>query len=337
MLEALRLSARRLRTQPGFTVVAIAILGLGVGAATTIMSLVDALVLRSLPYPEPDRLVRIFRTSGKERQLGAHSLSSLRDYRAQNTTLEGLGVFGWEDPVLEQPGTPPEQVWGLGVNAEFFGVLGVRPLLGRLFVAEEEQPGRNRVAIISHRMWQSRFGGEPTAVGRSLRLDGDTVTVVGVMPPEFNHTPRFWGHTNIWRPLAQPPEQLNSRRVHWLSALARLKPGRTVAEADAELRAIAERLDTAQRTGDGVRVAPLRERESVDETGRVASLALALTLLLLAIACLNLSGLQLARLAARSHERAVRVALGASRLRLLREGLTETLLLGVAGSVSAAA
>lgn len=331
-MRDLRLAFRTLWRQPGYSALAVVILGLGLGAAIATFALVEALVLRVAPYPEADRLVQLLRTAGQERSR-PHSPAALRDYRAQGTVFEDVAGFARRDPVLEEPGRPAELVWGLNVTASFFRILRVPPRLGRVFTADEEQRGNDRVAILSARLWQGRFGSDPDIVGRRLLVDGQTVTVVGVMPPEFNETPRYWGRTDLWRPMTFAPAQLGDRNFNVLDVFARLKPGVTLAGANAELGALADRLNAAHGTRSGLRAISLRDRQGQNETGHVAWLTLALAVLLLAIACINLAGVQVARMAARGHEQAVRLALGASRGQLVRQALAESLLLGLAGGV----
>jgi predicted permease len=328
VLRDLRLALRRLGREPRFTALAVIILALGLGAAVTMFSLVNTYVLRSLPYPEADRLVWLHRTVDGKRAGQGHSATALREFQRHNQVFESVAGLAWRDPLLEQPGQTPVSVWGVDVTSDFLNVLRVKPRLGRGFLPEEGQPGRDRVVMVSTRFWQERLGSDPGIIGRQIRLDGESHTIVGVLAPEFQHTPRLWVRADIWRVIAFNPGGPNPRR--FLGVIARLQPGVTLAQADAQLRAAAAQSVGPKGEKLGAQPRPLGERE-FDNTGRAAWLTLALAGLVLFIACVNLVGLQLARLASRSHDRAIRLALGASRTRLVREALAESLLVSLAG------
>jgi putative ABC transport system permease protein len=334
MLGELRSALRALGRQPRFTALAVIILALGLGAAVTMFSLVNALVLRALPYPEAERLVFLFGAVDGKRAGTAHSLAAFREYQRQDQVFESVVAFRWRDPVLELPGQTPASVWGLDVTADFLKVLRVEPRLGRGFLRGEDQQGSPRVAIISTRFWQERLGGDPAVIGRQIRLDGDVHTVVGVMAPDFQHSPRLWARADVWRVMRLSPEVAGDPGgpdggLLLGNVMGRLQPGVMLAKAEAQLRVLAGLVGPAGKTL-GAQPRPLGEREW-DNTGRAAWITLALAVLVLFIACVNLVGLQLARLAARGHERAIRLALGASRTRLVREALVESLLVSLAG------
>jgi putative ABC transport system permease protein len=329
MLADLRRALRTLWRQPGFTALSVAILALGLGASVTMYSLVNTLVLRALPYPEPHRLVQLERRSAAGRPTGGHSPVGLAFYQRQPQLFEAVAAYAWRDPVLELPGQAPVTVWGVDVSAGFLDVLKVKPRLGRGFSQNEDQPGHDRVAIISTRLWQGRFASDPGIIGRQIRLMGQIHTVVGVMSPEFQDSPRLWVRADVWRLISFTPQDLQNRRDRSLGIMARLHPDVTVDQAAAQLQALAGQLSVADRGEIGL-PRPLRERDG-DNTGRTAWVILALAVLVLVIACVNLVGVQLARIAARGQERAVRLALGASRLRLIREALAESLLVSFAG------
>jgi predicted permease len=330
MLADLRLALRSLQRSPGFTALAVSILALGLGASIALFSLVDALVLRVLPYPDPDRLVRLYRTSGQERSLPP-APASVRELGTRSALFAEVGGFTRREPLLEEPDQPPDLVWGLDVTASFFAVLQAKAQLGRLLTAEDEQFGREPVVVVSARLWRDRFGGDPRIIGRRLQLDGQLATVVGVMPPEFNDTPRYWGRTDVWRPLIFTPESLNDRLTPGLDVIARLQPGVTLTDANAALAVLASPPQPAPAPAGGLRAISLRDREGKDETGRVAWVTLGLAILLVAIACLNLTGVQTARMLERDHEHAIRSALGAGRRHLVRRALLESLLLSAVG------
>src|SRR5574341_1195272 len=329
--QDLRYGARMLFKQPGFTLIAVVTLALGIGATTALFSLFNAVLFRALPYPDSDRLVRIFKTLPQS-QAWPHPVADHLDYKAQNTVFEGMAAFNQASFDLAEPGQPPESVSGMIVSADFFPVLGVQPLLGRVFTVEEDQPGRNQVVVLSHDFWRNRFAGDPNIVGRTLRLDGESVTVLGVMPAGFDHPPLWalWGKVAAWRPIAFTSDQRQERKVNSVRAFARLKPGVSQAQAQAEMSTIAARL--AQEPSDhktGVRVVPLKGSTTGDVGRNIAQFALGLSGFVLLIACVNLANLQMTRTAGRAREYAIRAALGAPRSRLMRQLLTESLLLAL--------
>jgi putative ABC transport system permease protein len=331
MLRELRLALRRLNRQRGFTALAVLILALGLGATTTMFSLVSA-AMRPMTLPDPDRLVRV--------NVGVGSQASgylffppfvFRHLRAHNDLFDGMAAIQLRRRGLGAPGQPPQPAWTLDVTADFFPLLGMGPALGRVFLPEEDQPGRNRVVVLSHGAWQERFGGDPGIVGRSLQLGAQTVTVVGVMPAAFSDPVRRWSRPDLWRPMGLSAAAMDADSGQNLVAWARLKPGVTRDVARARLTALAARLDDGQRRE--VLVNSLDDKLGLDDEMQVAGwLALGLAMFVLLIACTNLVGVQLARLAGRSHEQAVRVALGATRGRLVREALAESLLVSLAGA-----
>src|SRR5262245_44052059 len=229
--QDLRYGARMLFKQPGFTLIAVVTLALGIGATTALFSLFNAVLFRALPYPDSDRLVRIFKTIPQS-QAWPHSVANYLDQKTQNSVFERMAAFAQAGFDLAEPGQPPEPVSGMIVSADFFSVLGVQPILGRVFTAEEDQPGRNRVIVLSHDFWRSRFAGDSNIVGRNLGLNGESVTVLGVMPAGFDH-PLLWGRVSAWRPIAFTYDQRQERKVNWVGALARLKPGISQAQAQA--------------------------------------------------------------------------------------------------------
>jgi predicted permease len=331
MIGDLRLAARRLVRQPGFSALAVAILAVGLGVTTTVFSLFNAILLRPAPFPQSERLVRVYRTVGRDKAF-AHSVPSLRDQREQNTVFQGMAGFSWRNFGLAEAGGPPERLQGMQVTADFFPVLEARPQLGRLFLPEEDQPGRNQVVVLSAELWQGRFGGDPGVVGRQLRLDGETVTVVGVMPPAFSYMV-LWGPVDLWRPAGFSAGRSADRNDHSLHVLGRLKPGVTLAEAQTQMNTVAARLDRLHQTRSGLRLLSLHA-STIDETGvRLSWLTLGLAMFVTLIVCINLAGVQLVRLAGRGHEHAIRIAMGASRARLVLLLLTESLLLSLAGGV----
>jgi putative ABC transport system permease protein len=323
---------RRLLASPGFTITALVTLALGIGVNTTAFSLLNTLLLHTPPYPQPDALVRVVRTT-PQGQSGVHSAANFLDYRAQNTVFEHMAAIRSTDFNVGAPGQPAERLRGLFVTADYFPLLRTAPLLGRTFTPEEDRVGNNNVAIISHATWTQRFGGDPAVVGRTLRIDGTPVTIIGVMPATFAD-PQLWGEVAAWRPLALPDVGSADRENSSLTVAARLKPGLTLDQAQTAMSALSAQLALAYPATNlnrGLRLVPLG-RSTQDNTGRgITWLVAGLAGFVLLIACANLANLQFARNAARGREHAIRIALGASRAQLIRLVLTECVLLSLIG------
>ena len=328
----MKLALRSLAKSPGFTAVALLTLALGIGVNTAMFSVVNTLLLRRAPYPNADRLVRVYRTT-PQLKTSSHSTPDFDDLRAQNHVFDAIAAFQWWSFSLSQPGQPAQLLRGMVVSADFFPTLGVQPALGRAFTADEQQPGRDRVVVLTDALWRSRFGADPGIIGRSIRVDGENHTVIGVMPANFAY-PLLWGRLDAIRPVVVSAVWQHQRSVSWLGAVARLKPGVPLAQAQAEADTIAARLAQQypdSNAGTGIRLVPLHET-TMDAANRNASwLTLGLAGFVLLIACVNLANLQLARSAARARDFAVRAALGASRVTLMRQMLVESLVLAFAG------
>src|SRR5215470_14751016 len=209
MLQDLRFGLRMLLKNPGFTTVAVLTLALGIGANTAMFSVLNTFLFRALPYPDSSRLVRIFRTSPHS-QSWPHSNGNFFDYREKNDVFESMTAYTWISPSLSQEGSPAERLRGLAVTSDFFDALGVQPLLGRVPTPDEAEQGASKVIVLSHSFFLRRFGGDQNIIGSILRMSGENVTVIGVMPRGFEH-PLLWGSTDIWTPLTLTAEQRRGR------------------------------------------------------------------------------------------------------------------------------
>ena len=331
--QDVRYSLRMLLKHKGFTVVAVLTLALGIGINTAMFSVLNTFLFGSLPYPQSEQLVRVFRTSPHS-QSWPHSAANFFDQREQNTVFDKMAAYTFTSSNLTEDGQSAERLLGLAATADFFPMMGVAPAHGRVFKPEEFESGADNVVVLTDRFWTRRFGSDPNIVGRKIQLDGKTVEVVGVMPPGFEH-PILWGPIDIWEPLAFTPERKSNRNTNFLSSFARLKPGVTIQQAEQSMVSLADNIRRQHSLGEGesLRLEPLQQSMSDDIGRSVMWFTFGLAGFVLLIACANLANLQLVRTAARSRELAVRAALGADRWRLLRHSFTESILIALIGGV----
>jgi putative ABC transport system permease protein len=332
----LRIGQRMLRRSPAFSATVVLTLGLGIGLCTSSFSLTNAFLLRELPYPDSSRLMRVFRTSPQAESI-PHSLANFADMRASARSFSAVALFGTSGFTLSEPGQPGESVAGFSVSAEFFDLLGVHPALGRLFAAGDDLREHDAVAVITHEAWKNRYGSDPTVVGRTVRLDSQPHTIVGVLPPEFD-APLTWGRPSFITAFRLGPAAWAKRAGGWARCLARLKPGVSLAEAQSELTTIAARLvhdHPDENAGMGLRVTPLLGSTVGSSSRTILWLTTGISAIMLLIACANLASLQLARAFGRSHEFAVRSALGGSGWHLVMPAVAENLILCAAGGTMA--
>jgi putative ABC transport system permease protein len=316
--------------EPGFTLLAVLALALGIGATTAIFTVVDAVLLRPLAYKDPERLVVALHGPTAS---GPVSPADYLDYRRSVRSFERLSAAQAWGATLGG-GERPERVNGLQVSADLFDLLGVAPLAGRTFVQGDDQPGRDRVAVLSHALWQRRFARDPSVIGRAIPLDGEPYVVVGVMPPGFRFAPFWQTRAEIWVPLSLA-RRLDDRGGRSLRLFGRLRDGVTVSQAQAEMTGLAAglaRTYPATNTDLGITVRPLLDKVIAGIRGTLVALLTMVTFVLL-IACANVANTLLARASGRQREIAVRTALGAGRARLVRQLLTESVLLAFSGAV----
>src|SRR6185503_14528458 len=334
LLRDIRYGVRSLLKRPGFTAIALVALALGIGANTAIFSLVNAVLLRPLPFAEPDRLVWVWGNIKSGGNRASVSPSDFLDYRQQNNTFE---EFAASMPLRFNytGGDEPERLEASGVTGNYFQALGVKPAFGRTFLVENEKPGNDQVAMLSYSLWQKRFAGDPEIINKTITLNGKSFAVLGVMPPDFS-MPRT---SDVWVPINfDINPEMKMRGAHFLRPIGKLKAGVTMAQAQADTDAVARRLEQQypeSNNGWNLRLVSLRE-QLVGNTRPTLFILFGAVGFVLLIACANVANLLLVRAAGRQKEIALRTALGAGRFRIVRQMITESVLLALAGGAAGA-
>ena len=332
LTQDLKFAMRHLLKSPGFTCVAVLIMALGIGANTAIFSVVRAVLLEPLPFQDPDRLVQLWHVPPQSSFPGmtqfAVSAANFLDWQKQNDVFSGMALYSHGGYELTGQGKA-ETIHAGRVTSGFFAVLGVQPIYGRVFLPEEDQPGRNKELILSYKMWQTRYAADPNVVGRTVTLDGSPYVIVGVMGPKMTK-PDF---ADVWTPMGLTAEEAAIRGEHHFLVIARLKPGVTIGQAQAEMNTISHRLEQAYPADDkgwGASVISMRE-DLVGDVRPALLMMLGAVGFVLLIACANVANLIFARVFSRRKEVAIRSALGASRRRIVQPLLTESVMIAVCG------
>jgi putative ABC transport system permease protein len=319
---------RALVKRPAFTIALVLILALGIGANTAMFSTINSILLRKLPFEDPARLVTVWETIPQQGiDKSTVSVPTFAQWQTQNTVFDQMAIYDVDTHVLTHAGEP-ERIPSAQVSPNFFSVLGVQAILGRTFAPDENQPGRDHVVMLSHSLWQRRFNSEPTVIGRTLVLSNTNYTVVGILPQDF----QFIDQAEIWSPLSIEDERQNCDACHSFTVIARLKKNQSLEQAHAEMTVLAGRLQQQQQEPKGVNVVTLGDH-LVAGVRRSLLILLATVSFVLLIACINVANLLLARTGERQREFAVRAAMGATRLRLIRQLIIESVIIALSGGV----
>jgi predicted permease len=328
LLQDVRFGARTLRKSPGFALVSVLTLALGIGANTAIFSVINAVLLKPLPFKDPDRLVQLWETEPAPGNFPLTGPDYL-DWQEQNRTLEGSALYSWPRSFNASNAGEAQPVIAITTQANFSSVLGVSPAMGRTFVSGEDQEGKNKVVVISNGFWKKFFAARPDVIGQKIALNGEPHVVVGVMPTWFNFPTR----TEVWTPQDMSQKALGPRGSHGYRAVARVRSGSSIEAARADLLAISKRIEERfHNPGIEAVVIPLKEQLTGDSRPQLLLLLAAVAMVLL-VACVNVANLLLARATGRQREIALRAVLGASRTRVMRQLLTESVLLSMLGAM----
>ena len=328
---------RQLAKSPGFTLVAILTLALGIGANTAIFSFVNTWILHPLPFVHPEQIVVLSETDKKSGHQGPIAPADWKDWKEKSNVFDEVAAMDFTSSNLTGV-EEPEKVPGFAVSANFFKVLGIKPALGREFTEAEQIPGSDNVAILTHDFWRDRFASDPNIIGRKITLDGAATTVIGVLPSNFQYIPM--GRADLLTPLALSPQMLAARDSRFLRSVGRLKPGMDLRGARAALTVFQDSLERAYPTTNanrGIGVLGLREEINRQSGNDATMIVYAIVCFVLLMACANVANLVMARATGRRKEMAVRLALGAGRWRLVRQLLGETLILFVTGAAAGVA
>jgi putative ABC transport system permease protein len=332
LTQDIRYAARVLGKSPGFAATAMITIGLGIGACTAIFSVCDALLWKPVPLPGLDSIATVLERANEGNGWDPLTPADYDDVKREATSFTAIGYWAYGAANLVGAGGEPERVGQALVSSNFFDVVGVQPAIGRAFQAGEDQPGRERVAILGDRLWKRRFGGDPSIVGRNIRFDDENYTVIGIMPPNYEYPMTM----EVWTPYAMTPARRASRTNHSMQTIARMKPGVTLQQAASDVERVSARLEQLYpntNTRHHLTAWPLMKLLVEGETKSYLEMLLGAVLFVLMIACANVANLQFARATGRIREVAVRTALGASRWRVVAQLVTESVILSVSGAV----